>query len=100
MQNSNTEVEAVQNNIADDHYSDQPEPDKTHHDEASSKQFMHLSSFLRVRRQYSGSGDSCCPKSSGVGHGTMADFAVHEHSEEQAEERIQSHKPDECEEAI
>ena len=33
VKHADTEVEAIENDIADDHYGNQPEPDKTHHDE-------------------------------------------------------------------
>ncbi len=46
MKHADTEVESIENDIADDHYGNQPKPDKTHHDEKSSMTTM--LSIIRV----------------------------------------------------
>ena len=41
VEHADAEVEAVEDDVADDHYGDQPEPDETHHDETFSFQSVH-----------------------------------------------------------
>src|ERR1035437_253353 len=83
------QIEAVEYHIAHDHHSNQPEPYKTHHDGIP---FVSLfSAGWRISISVNSIGDDNRP---------VADFAIDQHSEQNAQQQVKPHEAQQCKQSV